>query len=355
MACSSLLSEADLQRFRTQPCRRNKTRDGCGYGDRRCQFSHNTFWVRRCPFYSSDPKCLRYLPLKCSAVELMEGDSVRNFCKRGGSCPYAHSREEINYHPLYYKTEVCEANQSSECKEYYCPFVHGLAEQRTPEVCKIAGFGPDGNGLPPTVKRANVVFVNKAGDPFPAVESPPSRRRVNLHKPTGQPQDSAPPTPCELPRPAIGTVTANMHPFSHQEGCQSALLLLSCGDQVSVTHTDSRGSKGWMYGTCIKGAHAGHAGWFPCAIVTFDNHSSDEQHQQHHSSGSSSRTHHSGDTPTDTPKASGAVASHTGLQVHHHDSHRAEETWQVGSRYLASRLQMMRPREWPHVLTNGSQ
>mmetsp|Transcript_42620 Transcript_42620/g.106426 ORF Transcript_42620/g.106426 Transcript_42620/m.106426 type:complete len:110 (+) Transcript_42620:1195-1524(+) len=63
----------------------------------------------------------------------------------------------------------------------------------------------------------------------------------------------------------------------------------------------------------------------------------------------------SGDTPTDTPKASGAVASHTGLQVHHHDSHRAEETWQVGSRYLASRLQMMRPREWPHVLTNGSQ
>ncbi|CEL98351.1 unnamed protein product [Vitrella brassicaformis CCMP3155] len=106
--------------------------------------------------------------------------------------------------------------------------------------------------------------------PFPA----------SRHKPAGQHDDSAPPTPCELTRPAIGTVTEDFYPPSHPEGCQSALLLLSCGDRVSVTHTDSRGSKGWMYGTCIKGAHAGHARWFPCAIVTFDHNSNCEQHQQ---------------------------------------------------------------------------
>ncbi|CEM33896.1 unnamed protein product [Vitrella brassicaformis CCMP3155] len=99
------------------------------------------------------------------------------------------------------------------------------------------------------------------------------------------------PTSCELP------ITADMYPPSHQDGCQSALLLLSRGDRVSVTDTDSRSTKGWMYGTCIKGAKTGHTGWFPCTIVTFDHHNNDEEKQrkQYHSSCSSlaaCRSHH---------------------------------------------------------------
>ncbi|GAB65218.1 D13 protein, partial [Plasmodium cynomolgi strain B] len=51
-------------------------------------------------------------------------------CPLGVECPLAHSKEEIDYHPLLYKTKRCEDYMQANCNRYYCPNLHGLAEQR---------------------------------------------------------------------------------------------------------------------------------------------------------------------------------------------------------------------------------
>ncbi|EEA04981.1 zinc finger, CCCH type domain-containing protein [Cryptosporidium muris RN66] len=128
---NSLLSEEELTRFRTKPCRRSR-KEGCDFGPYRCQYSHNIFWPRRCPFYLSDPMALRYLPDLCPDVIIKneETGAIESTCNRGGYCPFAHSMEEIIYHPLCYKTELCDDFQKGECKTYYCHLIHGLAEKR---------------------------------------------------------------------------------------------------------------------------------------------------------------------------------------------------------------------------------
>uniref|UniRef100_A0A0G4HRF8 C3H1-type domain-containing protein n=1 Tax=Chromera velia CCMP2878 TaxID=1169474 RepID=A0A0G4HRF8_9ALVE len=100
--------------------------------EERCQYSHNKFWQRRCPYYISDQSSLRYIPVICRDITVTEEDKIlRNDCTQGGSCPFAHTHEEVNYHPLAYKTVNCEFFQKGGCKTFYCPFVHGLAERRT--------------------------------------------------------------------------------------------------------------------------------------------------------------------------------------------------------------------------------
>eukprot|EP00923_Selenidium_pygospionis_P019696 GHVN01034354.1.p1 GENE.GHVN01034354.1~~GHVN01034354.1.p1 ORF type:complete len:608 (-),score=116.38 GHVN01034354.1:185-2008(-) len=130
MATSPFLSEDDLHRFRTKPCRREKQK-GCEFGRNRCQYSHNDYWPRRCPFYLTDRSALRYLPYTCPQIKLGDNDLiVHNACDRGGHCPFAHSWEEVLYHPLFYKTSICKLFHQGECECYYCPYVHGLAEHR---------------------------------------------------------------------------------------------------------------------------------------------------------------------------------------------------------------------------------
>ncbi|KAF7457265.1 putative zinc finger protein [Cryptosporidium felis] len=128
---NALLSIEELTRFRTKLCRRS-LKDGCDFGPLRCQYSHNVYWPRRCPFYLSDPSALRYLPEICPDITIVDKTTgkVINLCNRGGYCPYSHSIEEVIYHPLLYKKELCTAFQKGECKTYYCHLVHGLAEKR---------------------------------------------------------------------------------------------------------------------------------------------------------------------------------------------------------------------------------
>ena len=123
VACNSLLSNEDLCRFRTKPCRRIK-KTGCEFGQERCQYSHDAFWPRRCPFYLSDPSSLRYINVMCPLLKT-------NSCTRGGACPFTHSEEEFWYHPLQYKTDLCTDFQAGECRRYYCPKVHGFGERRS--------------------------------------------------------------------------------------------------------------------------------------------------------------------------------------------------------------------------------
>ncbi|CUV06125.1 unnamed protein product [Cryptosporidium hominis] len=128
---NALLSIEELTRFRTKLCRRS-LREGCDFGPLRCQYSHNVYWPRRCPFYLSDRSALRYLPDICPDITILDNETgkVANFCNRGGYCPYSHSMEEVIYHPLIYKSELCTAFQKGECKTYYCHLIHGLAERR---------------------------------------------------------------------------------------------------------------------------------------------------------------------------------------------------------------------------------
>ncbi|KOB63434.1 hypothetical protein PFHG_05196 [Plasmodium falciparum HB3] len=164
MACTPLLSEEDLYRFRTKQCLR-LAKGLCEFGLDRCQYSHSAEWIRRCPYYISLPSYLRYIPVACpyfiknkneteediekrnmilkNCVHLTNKDgSVNNKfykyieetninnCPLGVECPLAHSIDEIDYHPLVYKTKRCENYMHANCNKYYCNNLHGLAEQR---------------------------------------------------------------------------------------------------------------------------------------------------------------------------------------------------------------------------------
>lgn len=130
-----------LNIFRTKPCQR-LGRDGvCGWRSQ-CQFSHNLEWPRR------QPRRYNYSPEVCPNIRLVEGadgtESIENTCSAGLRCPWAHSKEEVLFHPLIFKTNLCEehtsnagANQKTRnakknrCHRYYCPFAHGSDELRT--------------------------------------------------------------------------------------------------------------------------------------------------------------------------------------------------------------------------------
>ncbi|KJP85268.1 hypothetical protein AK88_05108 [Plasmodium fragile] len=155
MVYATLLSEEDLSRFRTKQCKR-LLNGGCNFGIDRCQYSHNEFWNRRCPFYLSDSSFIRYITIMCPDVETKADGSINSLCLRGGECPFAHSAEEILYHPLYYKTKRCEDYKKGSCNTYYCPFIHGLAETRIPGTYKL----PFTNGISiPNIP--NVIIVDK--------------------------------------------------------------------------------------------------------------------------------------------------------------------------------------------------
>ncbi|SCM06404.1 zinc finger protein, putative [Plasmodium chabaudi adami] len=155
MVYATLLSEEDLSRFRTKQCKR-LLNGGCNFGLDRCQYSHNEFWNRRCPFYLSDSSFIRYITVMCPNIETKSDGSINSVCLRGGECPFAHSTEEILYHPLFYKTKRCEDYKKGSCNTYYCPYVHGLAETRVPGTYKL----PFTNGIDiPNIP--NVIIVDK--------------------------------------------------------------------------------------------------------------------------------------------------------------------------------------------------
>ncbi|EDO07310.1 uncharacterized protein BBOV_IV009560 [Babesia bovis T2Bo] len=127
-----ILSEEDLERFRTKVCSLASSMR-CDFGVERCNYSHNLYWARRCPFYLRDSSILRYIPACCPDVELGPGSAIlKNTCPRGNNCAFAHSLEEMNYHPLVYKTKMCAQYREGNCRTYYCHLVHGLAEYRVP-------------------------------------------------------------------------------------------------------------------------------------------------------------------------------------------------------------------------------
>eukprot|EP00927_Polykrikos_kofoidii_P066067 TRINITY_DN61729_c0_g1_i1.p1 TRINITY_DN61729_c0_g1~~TRINITY_DN61729_c0_g1_i1.p1 ORF type:complete len:295 (-),score=37.95 TRINITY_DN61729_c0_g1_i1:478-1362(-) len=133
--------EQMLNVFRTKPCNR-LARDGVCEWKSRCQFSHCVEWPRR------PPHKYMYCPEMCPLVEVEAEDgsppSIKNRCNSGLTCTFAHTLEEVLFHPNLFKTSVCEEHSSNSgsqhssrrgkrarCHRFYCPFAHGSRELRT--------------------------------------------------------------------------------------------------------------------------------------------------------------------------------------------------------------------------------
>ena len=80
-------------------------------------------WRRR------SPQKYLYEPRLCDNIITYVADSGKKQtminCHNGKNCKYAHSREEVLFHPALYKTVMCE---DPTCTRYYCPFAHSVDE-----------------------------------------------------------------------------------------------------------------------------------------------------------------------------------------------------------------------------------
>jgi len=117
------MSAFELGKFRTTWCSKRYEHD-CSL----CGFAHaeiNRGWLRR------DPTVHRYRDELCPKVYLvppgndMEG-CLFNACPNGINCEFAHSLEEIQYHPNKYKRNICPDHSAGrKCAlRDICPFSH---------------------------------------------------------------------------------------------------------------------------------------------------------------------------------------------------------------------------------------
>lgn len=205
-----------LNIFRTRLCDR-LTQTGTCHMTNRCLFSHDVTWPRRTPFFPrATSLTFRYIPIMCPRLEELpfvgfcepsgrivweladerwNSEENHRRCLRGDSCPFAHSFEEILFHPEFYKTQKCYltdcvkhggVNQSSNglssshsspsshssrsshppfalspsmhvhghghglsqgvlCPWYFCPFAHDVTEERNVAALRF------GWNLPPQI------------------------------------------------------------------------------------------------------------------------------------------------------------------------------------------------------------
>jgi len=115
----------ELSKFRTTWCCKRYDHDIS-----LCQFAHvdvNQGWLRRNPYV------YRYCDQICPHTTVIEGATSLlkgchlNTCPNGLQCKFAHSQEEIDYHPNCYKRTSCDASKPScvNCKlRDICPRSH---------------------------------------------------------------------------------------------------------------------------------------------------------------------------------------------------------------------------------------
>eukprot|EP00546_Thalassionema_frauenfeldii_P013855 CAMPEP_0178928028 /NCGR_PEP_ID=MMETSP0786-20121207/19601_1 /TAXON_ID=186022 /ORGANISM="Thalassionema frauenfeldii, Strain CCMP 1798" /LENGTH=961 /DNA_ID=CAMNT_0020603697 /DNA_START=763 /DNA_END=3648 /DNA_ORIENTATION=- len=120
------MNEAELATFRTSWCSKRYDHD-----HNLCGFSHIEVgggWLRRNPNHHkyAAEMCRNIVPVKDenSGATIL----VINQCSAGENCPFAHSAEEILYHPSNYKKSTCKASvQSLGCLlGDVCPYLHPL-------------------------------------------------------------------------------------------------------------------------------------------------------------------------------------------------------------------------------------
>ncbi len=119
------MNSHELNKFRTHWCCKRYDHDHS-----LCRFAHvdvNEGWLRRDPSVHSygDQRCAHTTVIKSATSAL--NNCHLNTCPNGLQCSFAHSQEEINYHPRRYKSGVCDATKPSclNCKlRDICPKSH---------------------------------------------------------------------------------------------------------------------------------------------------------------------------------------------------------------------------------------
>lgn len=110
------MNTEQLSRFRTTWCAKRYEHD-----HDQCAFAHvevNGGWLRR------NPSDFEYRAEICPSVVRVMNKSIGPFgftmnqCEKGESCDFAHSREEVSYHPDRYKRKMCT---SLAAKGMMCP------------------------------------------------------------------------------------------------------------------------------------------------------------------------------------------------------------------------------------------
>jgi hypothetical protein len=101
------MNSNELAKFRTTWCCKRYEHDV-----KLCRFAHvteNKGWLRR------DPTIYQYTDQLCPQTTIVKSDDSIlkgchiNACKDGLYCRFAHSQEEVDYHPRRYKSKVCES------------------------------------------------------------------------------------------------------------------------------------------------------------------------------------------------------------------------------------------------------
>lgn len=101
-----------------------------------CGFAHvevNGGWLRR------NPSMYNYRDEMCPHVRTVRGRNggvfIINECSHGVDCEFAHSAEEIAYHPRRYKQKTCNANsRPGGCPlSDICPYFHPTDVYRFPK------------------------------------------------------------------------------------------------------------------------------------------------------------------------------------------------------------------------------
>jgi len=80
-------------------------------------FNYHNLNEKRRPAFDEETSNLSYQPTKCSSL------SENKPCLNGELCKFAHTQNEINFHPLFYKTEPC-SGCFFDTNSKFCPFYH---------------------------------------------------------------------------------------------------------------------------------------------------------------------------------------------------------------------------------------
>ncbi|KAL3809096.1 hypothetical protein ACHAXA_010617 [Cyclostephanos tholiformis] len=115
------MDQQGLAKLRTSWCAKRYEHDHSF-----CAFAHadiNRGWLRRDPFVDN------YAPQMCPCIKPLQGaeDCYVNMCPHGVKCIFAHSREEILYHPECYKRHPCRHAPGSCQLGDICPNTHSEA------------------------------------------------------------------------------------------------------------------------------------------------------------------------------------------------------------------------------------
>jgi len=118
-----------MYEFRTKPC----TKEWC-QNPSTCFDYHSEIMRRRVPKYG-EQGLFNYIPKPCLQCK------KNKKCPFGDSCPWAHGWLEVIYHPLLYKTKLCNSyRRNRTCPDYgvYCAKAHHPTEIRN--LVKIYGW-----------------------------------------------------------------------------------------------------------------------------------------------------------------------------------------------------------------------